>query len=287
MIYEPMIPAVLLIVGGIIILAGAGLYAFQRLAPRPPDPDLIDQLETERQLILEATKTATEGPTATGTPVPTWTPTPTPTRPPLTLENLRYDLGTKMTLYFHLPDQTVTSREIEVWEWTEEKMAEGIFKPGDDTAITYEDEDRRVVMLAHSGGSSMTLHELQVWLEGRGKFTREEAETRLAEELIGTDVDIVTEHGTYAFMRVAAAVRINPDEVENWQLHVMDIVPYTALLYPESGFKAISKNDNVLILIFCGKALQLEHANPALSKWNQARFVLALTSSWEERYDQD
>ena len=283
--HDPIIPAGLMIVGGIIILLGVVLFAYQRMVPRPLDPVLIQQLEHQRKVILDATVTPepTAAPTTTGTPMPTPTHTPTPTRLPYVIDNILFDEGLVMSLIFNLPGTRIRSKDFEVFHWTSESIKEGIFKPGNDTAITYEDQDRRVVMSVHSGASRMTMHELQVWLEDRGRADSEFANDRIMNELIGSSVDIIAEDETYAFMRVAAAVRVPPPDVKEFNSHVMDLVPYLGLRYPGSGFAQISNRSEVLILYFCGKDFSDETAVPGIDKWSQARFVIAMVSAWERQ----
>ncbi len=52
----------------------------------------------------------------------------------------------------------------------------------------------------------------------------------------------------------------------------MDLVPYLAETYPDSGFDQMDPPG--LVFYFCGQQLTGEMANPNYGKWTQARFII-------------
>ena len=71
--------------------------------------------------------------------------------------------------------------------------------------------------------------------------------------------------------KVVAAVRVPPSEVDEVSRHSMDLVPYLAATYPDSGFDQMHPPG--LVFFFCGEQLSGEMANPNYDKWTQARFI--------------
>lgn len=128
------------------------------------------------------------------------------------------------------------------------------------------------------------MYPLQNWLEKNFVENLDnslESTFRASTILTGSEVDIIVAGQYVGFMRVAAAVRVAPLEVPELLNHVMDIVPYLADKYPAADFQFLIDDQQVVFLYFCGLALEGEERNPIANKWTQARFVVALTSSWE------
>lgn len=73
---------------------------------------------------------------------------------------------------------------------------------------------------------------------------------------------------------VAAAVRVPARGVQELSKHTMDMVPYLARVYPQSGFADLS--ENALLIYFCGRAALDELTDPNAEYWTQTRYVIAL-----------
>jgi hypothetical protein len=285
------ISSLLLILGGIVILAGVGLAFYQYLKPSPPDPGLVEQFVVEREQmptpLLPSTLTPNPIPTSPTVLAPTNIPTPSPTPyEPYVIENIRYAGGAPIELDFHVQGPTPKLIELPqfiVHDWREDIFDDpNFFKPGDRTAVSYQDDAGRVGIWAHSGGRRTTMYPLQSYLEQSILPDTPDAleSFLLTGSLVGSDVDVIVAGQYVGFMRVAAAVRVPPLEVPELLDHVMDIIPFLAENH-DTHFQSLINNQQVVFLYFCGLALEGEERNPDANKWTQARFVIALTSSWE------
>lgn len=287
------ISSLLLISGGIVILVGVGLYLFQRFRPPPPDPGLVEQFVVEREQmpipLLPSTLTPNPIPASPSVLAPTNIPTPSPTPyEPFVIEGIRYAEGAPIEMLFRVPpDGTVELPQFAVYDWHADIFDDpDFFKPGDKTAVSYQDNAGRVGVWAHSGGRQTAMYPLQNWLEKNYVENLDrsiESNFRASTILTGSDVDIIVAGQYVGFMRVAAAVRVPPMDVAELTRHVMDIVPYLADTYPAADFQFLENKQQVVFLYFCGLALEGEERNPDANKWTQARFVIALESSWNGR----
>lgn len=286
--------SLVLILGGIVILAGVGLGLYFRLRPSPSDPGLVEQFVVEREQmpipLLPSTLTIDPIEASPTVLAPTSVPTPTPTPyEPYLIEGIRYDEGAPIEMLFRVPESPVGTPielpQFKVYGWRTYTFDDpNFFKPGDRTAVSYMDNLGRVGIWAHSGGRQTTMYPLQNWLEKN--FVEDldanlESNLRASTILTGSEVDIIVAGQYVGFMRVAAAVRVPPLEVPELTEHIFDIVPYLADKYPAADFQFLENKQQVVFLYFCGLALDGEERNPDANKWTQARFVIALTSSWE------
>ena len=101
----------------------------------------------------------------------------------------------------------------------------------------------------------------------------ERIETRLNECLRGNQVSLEQNGQTYRG-EVSAVVRVAAVGVEELSKHTMDLVPYLAQAYPESGFADL--DEDVLLIYFCGRAALDERTDPDAGYWTQTRYVIAL-----------
>ena len=99
-------------------------------------------------------------------------------------------------------------------------------------------------------------------------------EAKLNECLLGSDVDVYSQE-TIRQGKVTAAVRIPSGQVEELSDHTMDLVPYLAGAYPESGFAEL--NPDSLLIYFCGRAALDEITNPEADYWTQTRYIIAIS----------
>jgi len=289
--------SVLLILGGIVILAGVGLRLYPLLRPAPPDPGLVEQFVVERQQmptpILPSTFTPDPIPASPSVLAPASTPEPTPTPEPepYVIEGIRFADGAPIQLRFHVPDSALSpgglieTAQFNVYQWYPEIFADpDFFKPGHNEAVSYIDDAGRVGIWAHSGGTRTTMYPLQHWLEANLVNNLDpdiESGFRASTILAGADVDVVVAEQYSAFMHVAAAVRVPPTDVPELVTHVNDLIPYLAMTYPGADFQSVVGSQQVVYLYFCGLALGNEPTNPDANKWTQARFVVALVSTWD------
>lgn len=288
------IPAILLIVGGIIILVGVGLGLYIRSRPPLPDPDLAEQFMLEIPLMEHIQADRIYGPTLSPDPIPAHPSVlapgsmtiPIPIPDPFVIDGTLFDSGNEIGLIFFVPDGGIKIPQFTVDHWEPGIFDDpNYFKPGDKSVVSFMDEARRVGLWLHSGGYGTTMYPLQFWLENQiavKQLSPSENEQKLS-DLIGTNVDISVGDYDVGFMQVVAAVRVPPDEVETLAGHAMDMIPYIAETYPDAGFSNLVDKQQVVYLYFCGLALAGEEPNPDANKWTQARFVIALTSAWEGR----
>jgi len=99
-------------------------------------------------------------------------------------------------------------------------------------------------------------------------------EAKLNECLLGSKVEVYNQ-GTERQGQVSAAVRVPSGEVEELSQHTMDLAPYLAKAYPDSGFAEL--NPDALLIYFCGRATLDEITDPKADYWTQTRYVIAIT----------
>ncbi len=99
-------------------------------------------------------------------------------------------------------------------------------------------------------------------------------DARLNECLLGSDVEIYNPE-TVRQGQVSAAVRVPSGQVEELSHHTMDLVPYLAGAYPESGFADL--DPGALLIYFCGRAALDEITDPDADYWTQTRYVIAIS----------
>jgi hypothetical protein len=265
---EPTIPPILFLIGGIVILIGVGLFAYQRIRPTPVDPELAAQFVVEREAlpvpIIASTMTADPIPASPLVIAPANISTPTATPEPFRIEGILFDQDAPVSLRFHVVenpglDTPVVIPEFNVIGWYPDIFDDpDFFKPGDRIGVSHLDDEYRVGIWLHSGGSQTTMYPLQRWIEHEVENMSHalSANIRASEALTGIPVDVFVAGWPAASMRVGASVRIAPMDVPEMVEHVSDLIPYLA-------------------------ALEGEEANPDANKWTQARFIIALTTAWE------
>lgn len=98
-------------------------------------------------------------------------------------------------------------------------------------------------------------------------------EAKLNECLLGSDVQVYNADMVRQG-QVIAAVRIPSGQVEELSKHTMDLAPYLANTYPESGFADL--DPDALLIYFCGRAALDEITDPDADYWTQTRYVIAI-----------
>jgi hypothetical protein len=115
---------------------------------------------------------------------------------------------------------------------------------------------------------------LQLYLENdaRGyRRTQDDFQQHLQACLLGAELRLRQE-GTISINEVVAAVRIPPTAVDEVSRHPMDLVPYLAENFPDSGFDQMQAPG--LIFYFCGRQLTAEAYNSELDYWTQSRIII-------------
>lgn len=101
----------------------------------------------------------------------------------------------------------------------------------------------------------------------------ERIESRLNECLRGNQVSLEQRGQTFGG-EVVAAVRVPAVDVNELSKHTMDLVPYLAQTYPQSGFADL--DEDALLIFFCGRAALDERTDPDAGYWTQTRYVIAI-----------
>jgi len=285
-------PAILFIAGGIIILAGVGLWVWQTFGPTPPpelepyagDPIPAFNIENEQLPNVRFDSEPDVEPTATTTPKKVAWGMPDAE---FTTNGLTFKEGVESGMIFYVQDGRLTLPTVEIHQWEPGLVESDLFKPGEGTGIAYTEDFGNIVLWLHSG-LGQTMSHLQRWIERSDQGYRvpwEKAVKKINTELIGSEV-FIDQRGLnkYGFFKVTAAVRVPPSGVLEVSKHVMDLVPYLAATYPGAGFEKIIETDDALILYFCGMALAGETPIPQMDRWTQARFVVALEPIEESTY---
>ncbi len=177
------------------------------------------------------------------------------------------------------PDKKVDILPIEIVAWYPGVFEDGKFGIGKDLAVAWE----------HMGYEGLWIHSgWDFWLE-RSPATDlqyfietndlnevqplKSMQAKLNECLLGSNVEVYSE-GSVRRGQVTAAVRIPSGQVQELSRHTMDLVPYLASAYPESGFAEL--DENALLIYFCGRAALDEITDPDADYWTQTRYVIAI-----------
>ena len=102
----------------------------------------------------------------------------------------------------------------------------------------------------------------------------ESIEARLNECLLGSEVEVYSQVLSRQG-KVTAAVRVPSGQVEELSRHTMDLAPYLASTYPESGFAEL--DPDALLIYFCGRAALDEITDPDADYWTQTRYIIAIS----------
>ena len=168
---------------------------------------------------------------------------------------------------------------IEIIAWHPGVFEDGEFGIGKDVAVAWE----------HLGYEGLWIHsgwdfwmerspatDLQYFLETNDLNEVQPLKTleaKLNECLVGSNVEVYSQ-STVRQGQVTAAVRVPSAQVEELSKHTMDLVPYLAGAYPESGFAELDRD--ALLIYFCGRAALDEITNPDADYWTQTRYVIAI-----------
>jgi hypothetical protein len=185
------------------------------------------------------------------------------------------------TFSMRCPDsKQVEILPIDIIPWYPGVFEEGKFGVGKDLAVAWE----------HLGYEGLWIHsgwdfwlerspatDLQYFLETNALNEvqpLESMEVRLNECLLGSEVEVYSQ-ALSRQGRVTAAVRIPSRQVEELSRHTMDLAPYLASTYPESGFAEL--DPDALLIYFCGRAALDEITDPNADYWTQTRYIIAIS----------
>jgi len=175
--------------------------------------------------------------------------------------------------------KTFNSPEFRVIPWVPDAIDKGEFDISKRTAVAWEHLGYTGLWI-HSGmdwlGNPLAAAPLQNYLEkidGRVKRTPQEFDKNAADCLIGSKVSVQLGEKLLEG-KVTAIVRIPASDVETVSTHVMDLVPYLAKTYPESGFDKLKAPE--LLLYFCGRLLTTETPDYSIPDYSRTRIIVAI-----------
>jgi hypothetical protein len=277
--------ASLKLIGLLIGLLGLGLFLLATFWKVPQPPNFNVSVETQQ--IFKATTTVGDSSTqmphtdqfitkpaqslpgaSIQTPTPVW----------MIYNGIDFrDKEVEALLTMQCNQDTVYMANFQVVPYSPEVMASGEFMENLDFSIAWEHLGFYGLWV-HSGLAygigELTAYPLQTYLEKdeRGFFrSPSTVEEHLQNCVINAEMHMLQEN-TISVSKVVAAVRVPPSEVEEVSRHTMDLVPYLAETYPDSGFDQMVPPG--LVFYFCGQQLTGEMANPNYGKWTQARFII-------------
>lgn len=223
---------------------------------------------------------STQSAEITPTPLPTssLTPTYTPTPEWMTYDGIDLRDQSIEALFTMACDQTqVYINPFLVRPYSPELLDSGEF----DTNLTFGIAWEHLGfygLWVHSGQSDqfgdLPVYPLQIYLENNAQgFLRSSAELseHLQNCLIGSEV-IFRQGDNTSVSKVIAAVRIPPYHVEEVNRQPMNLVPYLAEHYPDSGFDQMELPG--LLLYSCGRHLNGEAFHTHFDYWTQARYII-------------
>lgn len=214
-----------------------------------------------------------------GTPTPESSPTITPTPTPdwMTYESIDFkDKEVEALFTMACSEDSVYLPPFPVVPYRPDIIESGLFYAAMDFVIAWEHLGYYGLWI-HSGRSltsgELAAFPLQLYLENDDRGYRRspiDFDNHLHECFVGSEMRL-RQDDTLSVSKIVAAVRIPPNEVETVSQHVMDLVPYLAENYPESGFDQM--NVPGIIFNFCGRQLTGEALNPNLDYWAQSRTI--------------
>ena len=168
---------------------------------------------------------------------------------------------------------------VEIVAWHLDVFEDGEFGIGKNVAVAWEHLGYEGLWI-HSGwdfwSERSPATDLQYFIETdelNEVQPLERIESRLNDCLRGNQVSLEQQGQTFGG-KVAAAVRVPAVGVKELSEHTMDLVPYLAQAYPQSGFADL--DEDALLIFFCGRAALDERTDPDAGYWTQTRYVIAI-----------
>lgn len=187
------------------------------------------------------------------------------------------DKEVEVLLTMQCDQDTVYLAPFRVVPYTPTILASREFLEGMDFSVAWEHEGFYGLWI-HSGLAygigELTAYPLQIYLEqdARGNFRTQSTVNEHFQDCVLNAEMYLLQGDTISVSKVVSAIRIPPSEVDEVSQHAMDLVPYLAETYPDSGFDEM--NPPGLVFYFCGQQLIGEMADPNSGKWTQARFII-------------
>ena len=227
-----------------------------------------EPLETtiEPTQIFESTPTATQTPTLT--PTPEW----------MTYDGIDFrDQEVEVLIDMTCGQDQVYLSPFNVVPYSPDIIESGSFYFDLDFSIAWEHLGFYGLWI-HSGRSAQTgdlpAYPLQIYLENDQRGFRrypDEFDQHIQDCLMGSTLRL-RQGETISVSEVVAAVRVPPPGVDEVSRHPMDLVPYLAENYPESGFDQMAPPG--LLFYFCGRQLTGEAFNNNHDYWTQSRIII-------------
>lgn len=195
-----------------------------------------------------------------------------------------YDSTIKLSFKPACEEVMITLPVFDSHAWYPGIFDSGVFNIGNNTAVVWDHLGYYGVWM-HAGldanSQPLTAYPLQNYLEidSNSKIRNtEQFDTMIQECLLGSLV-LIEEEENKSLSRITAAVRIPSENVPEVSQHVMDLVPYLANNYPESGFTELEPP--AMLLYFCGRRLSNETMDPTMNYWTQSRIIIAF-EPWQD-----
>jgi len=248
----------------------------------PVDPFLAASLSGMAEYnSAHSTPASSREPGTKANRIPNAEPVPSLTPPWMEFSGLSL-LGSPVLMQF-MPtcgDGEVVLPEFQVLPWRPDILTSGEFDLSMGTAVSWEHLGYTGLWM-HSGldwlGHPLSAFALQEYLERHesGRLnTPEEFDLKAAECLIGSKV-MIQIGGEQVTGKVSAVARVPAEGVPEVSGHVMDLVPFLAETYPESGFAGLEEGS--LVLYFCGRQLSTEAAEMTAGYYSQTRIIVGIT----------
>ena len=281
-------------ISSLVISVVMGIVLYNKYGPHLPlsavPPEIATSFILPSQPSIEASPTPTAvdaldtpkvDPTSPAEKVPIIIPAPTEEWMVYDAIDLR-EQQVEILITLNCNDQEVYIRKFTVIPWYPEVFTNGQFAVTSNNAIAWEHLGFYGLWV-HSGqdiiGNELTAFPLQNALE-RNDVGILHNPTSFNEALdsclIGGEITI-KQGETISLNQVVAAVRVPSGQVEEVSSHVMDLLPYLAETYPDSGFDQMTSPG--MLLYFCGRRLNGESYNLNENYWTQSRIIIGFQPS--------
>jgi hypothetical protein len=215
---------------------------------------------------------------STSSPVPSQTPTFTPTPEWMVYDEIDFrNQPIEALLTMGCNDDQVYLHPFNVVPYSPELVNSGIFYSDLNFSIAW-DHLGFYGLWIHSGRTNtfedLPAYPLQLYLENDVRGFRRDPnafQKHLQSCLIGGELRL-RQGEVISINKTVAAVRIPPTAVREVSRHPMDLVPFLAENYPESGFDKMQAPG--LLFYFCGRQLTGEAFNSELDYWTQSRIIV-------------
>ena len=284
-------PSLFLIISILLAVVGIGLLTLLlfQYGPRRPQTsiseDTIELFQPTEAHISTQTPTQQAEPTQTtptsvgqSSPTPSPSPSPSPTPEWMVYDEIDFrDQEIEALITMQCEGDQVYLNPFNVVPYSPEIIESGIFYSSLDFSLAWEHLGFYGLWI-HSGQSpvygDLPAYPLQIYIENDGRGYRrypEDLYDHLNNCVMGAELRL-RQGETLSVSEVVAVVRIPPSEVNEVSRHPMELVPYLAENYPESGFDRMEVPG--LLFYFCGRQLSGEAFNADLDYWTQSRIII-------------